>query len=215
VRLEQEARSRDWLCPPRRHKHASGPLRRLAATCSARSLPPACVRMAFACSAAHGGVVTATRPVAFSGRLRGVLAGARGTWAGVVLGHKTAVLEVMPQVGQPRCGIVSKSTVMGAGVAAIGYQMPNPPVSSLAGPFVTQGFKGLASKPLSARNAPKRGETRRHAHPLPCAACSQIDRVDRGWGGAHDGGRRAAHGHKPARRGHGVASRQATHQTRA
>ena len=62
-------------------------------------------------SAAHGGVVTTTRPVAFSGRLRGVLAGARGTWAGVVLGHKTAVLEVMPQVGQPRCGIVSKSTV--------------------------------------------------------------------------------------------------------
>ena len=48
---------------------------------------------------------------AFSGRLRGVLAGARGTWAGVVLGHRTAVLEVMPQVGQPRCGIVSKSTV--------------------------------------------------------------------------------------------------------
>ena len=73
--------------------------------------------------------------------------------------------------------------IVGAGVAAVGYQMPNPPVSSLVGPFVTQGFKGLLSKPLSARNAPKRGETRRHAHPLPCAACSQIDRVDRGWGG--------------------------------
>ena len=114
ARLEQEAHSRAWLCPPRRHKHASGPLRRLAATRSARSLPPACVRMAFACSEARGSVVTAvtaTRPVAFSGRLRGVLAGARGTWAGVVLGHRTAVLEVMPQVGQPRCGIVSKSTV--------------------------------------------------------------------------------------------------------
>ena len=113
--LEQEAHSRAWLCPPRRHKHASGPLRRLAATRSARSLPPACVRMAFACSEARGSVVTAvtaTRPVAFSGRLRGVLAGARGTWAGVVLGHKTAVLEVMPQMGQPRCGIVSKSTVL-------------------------------------------------------------------------------------------------------
>ena len=26
--------------------------------------------------------------------------------------------------------------VMGAGVAAVGYQMPNPPVSSLFGPFV-------------------------------------------------------------------------------
>ena len=109
ARLEQEARSRAWLCPPRRHKHDSGPLRRLAATCSARSLPPACVRMAFACSAAHGGVATATRPVAFSGRLRGVLAGARGTWAGVVLGHKTAVLEVMPQVGQPPTVLASRA----------------------------------------------------------------------------------------------------------
>ena len=48
----------------------------------------------------------------FSGRFKGVLARARGTWAGVVLGHRTAVLEVMPQVGQPRCGIVSKSTVL-------------------------------------------------------------------------------------------------------
>ena len=28
----------------------------------------------------------------FSGRFKGVLARARGTWAGVVLGHKTAVL---------------------------------------------------------------------------------------------------------------------------
>jgi len=37
--LEQEARSRAWLCPPRRHKRASAPLRRLAATRSARSLP--------------------------------------------------------------------------------------------------------------------------------------------------------------------------------
>ena len=72
ARLEQEAHSRAWLCPPRRHKHASGPLRRLAATRSARSLPPACVRMAFACSEARGSVVTAvtaTRPVAFSGAL--------------------------------------------------------------------------------------------------------------------------------------------------
>ena len=72
ARLEQEAYSRAWLCPPRRHKHASGPLRRLAATRSARSLPPACVRMAFACSEARGSVVTAvtaTRPVAFSGAL--------------------------------------------------------------------------------------------------------------------------------------------------
>ena len=112
ARLEQEARSRAWLCPPRRHKHASGPLRRLAATRSARHLPPACVRMAFACSAAHGGVVTATRPVAFSGRLRGVLVGARGTWAGVVLGgHRTAVLAKLPQAGQPCCGNLSKSTV--------------------------------------------------------------------------------------------------------
>ena len=48
----------------------------------------------------------------FGGRLRGVLAGARGTWAGVVLGHKAAVLGVMPQAGQPHCGIVSKSTVL-------------------------------------------------------------------------------------------------------
>ena len=47
----------------------------------------------------------------FSGRFKGVLARARGTWAGVVLGHKAAVLGVMPQAGQPHCGIVSKSTV--------------------------------------------------------------------------------------------------------
>ena len=47
----------------------------------------------------------------FGGRLRGVLAGARGTWAGVVLGHKTAVLAKLPQVGQPCCGNLSKSTV--------------------------------------------------------------------------------------------------------
>ena len=51
----------------------------------------------------------------FSGRFKGVLARARGTWAGVVLGHKAAVLGVMPQVGQPHCGIVSKSTVPGGG----------------------------------------------------------------------------------------------------
>ena len=47
----------------------------------------------------------------FGGRLRGVLAGARGTWAGVVLGHKTAVLAKLPQAGQPCCGNLSKSTV--------------------------------------------------------------------------------------------------------
>ena len=47
----------------------------------------------------------------FGGRLRGVLAGARGTWAGVVLGHKTAVLAKLPQAGQPCCGNLSTSTV--------------------------------------------------------------------------------------------------------
>ena len=56
ARLEQEARSRVWLCPPRRHKHTSRPLPRLAAIRSARSLPPARVRMASARSAARGGV---------------------------------------------------------------------------------------------------------------------------------------------------------------
>ena len=54
--LEQEARSRVWLRPPLRHKHTSRPLPRLAAIRSARSLPPACVRMASTCSAARGGV---------------------------------------------------------------------------------------------------------------------------------------------------------------